>query len=623
MGQKRLQRLRFVQTIGTILLVLSGAAQEVAALERWLVPNSSQCASNITTNPCHLTLQDAVTKASPGDSIKILAGAYPANVTITTKNITIYGEETARTFLDGNGSTALTVSAVTALMDIRNITFIDASVGIVVSNASSQVNIKNNVFEVGNTATAIQVLDTSSPSIVNNSFYQNGTAILSVPPVPPSLSIINNIFSGNATAISTNASADNIQNNLFWPSTTIVPTAIIFNPGDLNYKGNVNNIDIDALFVDRTAADITGRDFHLISKPTVTGNTSAGPNSINGVSPPDVGAYGGSSSDTIPFPVSGLSGTAPSGASIDLTWNLNNCYMVTGYNIYYSLNRSGPPYDNATSPTNAGIPASFPYSLTVTLPSASILATPANLKSSPGSGTLTISWDMVDKATGYEVTYKKSTDTTFSAPLFVTTPAVILAGLTNPTPDGVATYYDVSIRAYYQTTFYLAVKDYYAPNSPPASNPKEALAFSNEVIVSLGTPTFSPAATIQDFPEPLILHPNLPNTGCFIATAAYGSYSASQVQALRKFRNQHLLTNAVGRAFVRWYYTYGPIGAQFLNEHPGWKPVARIALIPAVGAALFLTHTSIMTKVVSVMIISTLIVLALSRKKLLRSGGLQ
>jgi hypothetical protein len=95
------------------------------------------------------------------------------------------------------------------------------------------------------------------------------------------------------------------------------------------------------------------------------------------------------------------------------------------------------------------------------------------------------------------------------------------------------------------------------------------------------------------------------------------------VQALRKFRDQYLLTNTVGRAFVGWYYTYGPMGAQFLNDHPGWKPVVRIALIPAVGAALFLTQTSTMTKFVSVMIISMLIVLVLYRNKLRPSGGIQ
>jgi len=83
------------------------------------------------------------------------------------------------------------------------------------------------------------------------------------------------------------------------------------------------------------------------------------------------------------------------------------------------------------------------------------------------------------------------------------------------------------------------------------------------------------------------------------------------------------VTNSPGRSFVRWYYTYGPRGAQFLNEHPVWKPVARLALLPAVVLALFLTNTSMMTKAVSLMIISTLFVLALYRKKLPRSGGIQ
>jgi len=421
------ERLHLVQTVGAILFVVLMSAQEVEALERWLVPNNSQCAANQTINPCHLTLQDAATQAAAGDSIRVLPGTYGVvNVTITAKNITIFGEETARTFFTGNGGIALTVSGVTALMDIRNITFINASVGIVVSGISSQVNIKNNVFEVGNTAIAIQVLDTSSPSIVNNTFYQNGTAISSV---PVSLSIINNIFSGNSLAISANVLVDNILNNLFWFNTTIGP-AIIFIPGDPNYKDNVLNFDINALFVNRTATDIAARDFHLTSKPTPSGNASSGgANSINGASPPDMGAYGGSSSDTIPFPVSGLSGTFLGGTSIDLTWTLNKCYMIKGYNVYYNVNKQGPPYDNTA---DAGIPSSFPYSLPVTLPTASPLTAPTNVTSSPGNGTLTINWATVDNATGYEVTYKKSTDPTFSTPILVSTPSVILAG--SPTP---------------------------------------------------------------------------------------------------------------------------------------------------------------------------------------------
>ena len=604
------RRFYILQTVVTILAVFSVFAQEVAALERWLVPDTSQCASNITTNPCHLTLQDAVTNATAGDSIKILPSntPYPANVTITTKNITIYGVETARTFLTGNGGTAITVSAVTTLMDIRNITFIDASVGIVVSNLSSQVNIKNNVFE--GAVTAIQVTDTSSPSIVNNTFYQNGTAISSA---QASLSIINNIFSGNDLAISANVLVANIQSNLFWLNTTDGP-AIIFIPGAPDYKENVNDIDINALFVDRTATDITGRDFHLISRPAVTGNISAGVNSINSGSPPDVGAYGGSSSDTIPFPVSGLSGTV-SGSSIDLTWSSNPCYMIQGYKVFYSANKSGDPYDTTQDAGNVTSYTIGPF----TAPTSTLTA--PVLSSSPGNGTLILAWTPSSGATGYNIYYKESSAAVYNPPIPVgNTNTYELSGLTNPTPAGVVTRYDVYVQPYYQAAYHIAVKPYY--NATDAN--KLALVYSNELSVPLGTPIDGPVSnTITDFPEPIVPQPNLPNTGCFIATAAYGSYSSSHVQALRKFRDQYLLTNAVGRALVGWYYAYGPIGAQFLNEHPGWKPVARGALLPAVGMALFLTQTSTLTKVVVVMIISTLVVLALSRKKLPRSGGTQ
>ena len=95
------------------------------------------------------------------------------------------------------------------------------------------------------------------------------------------------------------------------------------------------------------------------------------------------------------------------------------------------------------------------------------------------------------------------------------------------------------------------------------------------------------------------------------------------MQALREFRNRYLLTNGPGRAFVRWYYTYGPGGARFLNEHPEWKPVVRTVLLPAVGMALFLTETSLLTKVLVLLTTGFSLFMLYYRKKLRLSGGVQ
>jgi hypothetical protein len=69
---------------------------------------------------------------------------------------------------------------------------------------------------------------------------------------------------------------------------------------------------------------------------------------------------------------------------------------------------------------------------------------------------------------------------------------------------------------------------------------------------------------------------------CFIATAAYGTPMAGEVQILREFRDEYLLTNPPGRAFVDFYYRVSPPMAEFITEHPSLKPIVRVGLAPAV-----------------------------------------
>lgn len=67
---------------------------------------------------------------------------------------------------------------------------------------------------------------------------------------------------------------------------------------------------------------------------------------------------------------------------------------------------------------------------------------------------------------------------------------------------------------------------------------------------------------------------------CFIATAAFGSEMAPEVQSFRDFRNEYLLSNSVGRAFVKTYYKYSPYYARMIAENENAKTIVRAALWP-------------------------------------------
>jgi hypothetical protein len=80
--------------------------------------------------------------------------------------------------------------------------------------------------------------------------------------------------------------------------------------------------------------------------------------------------------------------------------------------------------------------------------------------------------------------------------------------------------------------------------------------------------------------------------GCFIATAAYGSYQAPYVQILRNFRDRFLLPNAVGRWLVGQYYTYSPPAAAWIAQRDGWRALVRMVLLPLIGIAWLLTEVA-------------------------------
>jgi len=83
-------------------------------------------------------------------------------------------------------------------------------------------------------------------------------------------------------------------------------------------------------------------------------------------------------------------------------------------------------------------------------------------------------------------------------------------------------------------------------------------------------------------------------SGCFIATAAYGSYLDPNVITLRNFRDDVLLRSEIGTALVHFYYSVSPPIAAYISQNESLRTATRWALTPLVYgfkyplAALFL-----------------------------------
>ena len=73
-------------------------------------------------------------------------------------------------------------------------------------------------------------------------------------------------------------------------------------------------------------------------------------------------------------------------------------------------------------------------------------------------------------------------------------------------------------------------------------------------------------------------------SGCFIATAAFGSYLDPHVMVLRHFRDNVLLQSELGTAFVKLYYKYSPPIADFIAHHDTLRAAMRFALTPLIFA---------------------------------------
>ncbi|KAF6243019.1 peptidylprolyl isomerase [Nitrosopumilus sp. b1] len=108
----------------------------------------------------------------------------------------------------------------------------------------------------------------------------------------------------------------------------------------------------------------------------------------------------------------------------------------------------------------------------------------------------------------------------------------------------------------------------------------------------LNEPEKESESPYQDFGEN-----NKEGGGCLIATAAFGSELAPQVQQLREIRDNIVLSTHSGTAFMtgfnQLYYSFSPAIADYERENPIFKEAVKLAITPMLSTLSILNHVDV------------------------------
>jgi len=111
------------------------------------------------------------------------------------------------------------------------------------------------------------------------------------------------------------------------------------------------------------------------------------------------------------------------------------------------------------------------------------------------------------------------------------------------------------------------------------------------------TPTVSAAAPEQQTQQTQQQTQQSKGGGCLIATAAFGSELAPQVQFLRELRDNTVLQTESGTSFMagfnQFYYSFSPAIADYERENPAFKEAVKITLTPLLASLTLLQYADI------------------------------
>ena len=88
--------------------------------------------------------------------------------------------------------------------------------------------------------------------------------------------------------------------------------------------------------------------------------------------------------------------------------------------------------------------------------------------------------------------------------------------------------------------------------------------------------------------------------GCLIATAAFGSEMAPQVQFLREIRDNTVMNTQSGATFMtgfnQFYYSFSPAVADYERENPVFKEAVKVTLTPMLTSLTLLNYVQVDTE---------------------------
>ena len=101
-------------------------------------------------------------------------------------------------------------------------------------------------------------------------------------------------------------------------------------------------------------------------------------------------------------------------------------------------------------------------------------------------------------------------------------------------------------------------------------------------------------------PEISISQKSSEGGGCLIATAAFGSEMAPQVQFLREIRDNTVMSTESGTTFMtgfnQFYYSFSPAVADLERENPVFKETVKVALTPMLTSLTLLNYVDVDTE---------------------------